>query len=94
MCHLYLFVAYGGLPFPGIDCPLPDFGKFSFYVMFNIWATDITSVQLPTMLTPTDFFYCIEKRIELATMDLLSIIITYQTQDNQQEYFRLGVWFS
>ena len=62
------------------------------YEMFNIWATASTIDHLPGMFPPTDFPF--EKPIEPVSMDLLYIIFTYHTQDNQQECFRFSNWFS
>ena len=47
--------------------------------------------HLPMMFPHTDFLF--EKQIGLVSTDLLYIIFTYYTQDNQQECFRLSNWF-
>ena len=44
-------------------------------------------VHLLRMFPLTDFRF--ERRIGLVSMDILYIIFTYYTQDNQQECFRL-----
>ena len=59
---------------------------------FNVWATISTIVHLPRMFLRMDF--CFETQIGLASMDLLCIILTYYTQDDKQECFRLSNSFS
>ena len=65
---------------------------FTYYEMLNVWATVSANVRLPRMFPPTDFHF--EKRIGLVSMDLLYIISTHYTEDNQQECLRLSNWFS
>ena len=62
------------------------------YLMYGLLSLLLSP---PSMFPPTDFLS--GKRIGLVSMDLLyfiSITLTYSTQDNQQEYFRLSNWFS
>ena len=59
--------------------------------MFNVWATVSTIVRLPGIFPPTDFPF--ENRMGLVSMDILYITFTYNTQDSQQECFRLSYWF-
>ena len=63
----------------------------TYYEMCNVWATVSTIVNRPRMFPPTDFF---KKRIGQVFMDLLYIIFTHYTQDNQQECFMLSKSFS
>ena len=49
--------------------------------MLNVRVTVSTIVNLPKMFLPKDFLF--EKRIGLVSMDLLYIIFTYYTHDNQ-----------
>ena len=81
-------MAYGCLPFRGTGCPVPDVANICLYKISNVWATVSTIVHFPGMFPPTDFLF--EKRIGRVSMDLLYIIFTYNTQDNQQECFRLS----
>ena len=60
--------------------------------MYGQWATVSTIVHLFMMFPPTGLLF--EKRVELVSMDLLYIIFTYYTQDNQQDCSRFSNWFS
>ena len=50
--------------------------------MSDVWATVSTIVHLHNMFPLMDFLF--KKRIGPVSMDLLYIIFTYYTQDNQQ----------
>ena len=63
---------------------------FALYEMFNVWDTVSTTVPLPGMFLLTNFLF--KKRIGLVSIDLLYIIFSYYTKDNQQECFRLAVF--
>ena len=66
---------------------------FTLYETFNVWATVPAIVYLPRMFPPKDFLS--EKtKIGLVSMDLIYVIFTCYTQDNQQGCNRLSNWFS
>ena len=77
--------------FRGTGCPIPDVTNL-YLIRCNVWATVSTYVHLPRMFPPMDFPF--EKWIALVFRDLLYIIFTFYTQDNQRERFRLSDWFS
>ena len=64
---------------------------FTLYETFNVWSNVSTIVYLSRVFLPfllTDFLF--EKRIGQVSMDLLYIIFTYYTQDNQHGCFGLS----
>ena len=95
----FICVDWWAKGWPMVDCPFRSqvflyrmLPIFTLYEMSNVWATVFTIVQLLRMFQPTDFLF--EKRNGLVSMDLLYIIFTHYTHDNQQECFGRSNWFS
>ena len=63
-------MAYGGLPFPGTGCPVPDVANT--YLIWNVWCMVYCFLQLSTSLRcPRPWTMFTKKQIGLVSMDLL-----------------------
>ena len=86
-------MTFGGLPFPG-TVVLNRILVMNIILneMIDVWDAVRIFNYLLKMFLSTDMFF--EQRFRNFTKNLLYIKFTYYSKDNQQEYSRLGKWFS